>query len=448
MFGPNAARLVDPWRPTTAVSTRLIIGSARREPSAGTAREITSRSSFSPKTGRARAVPEPSIGVPRSPARSRAPNNAPGSRPGRDKNRGSGSFGFESVAAISPVSVLEDAGPSRSIDPEVIFVKRVRSRSSSTSARSGSGSGSVGACDASWSSRDARGGAGVRGARARGARVASGRAVEGSFDRAASRGGHASHRGEGFRKAFARHREGRARTPRIDSRARAIDEEMRARTRARSRTPSMRSLPPNPSSSQVVPSRDVERRATGERTREARQRRNHPEGRRQAVCGRRARFENRTIDTRARRRVVPRAAHRPVACRVGATTPYRAINRSAARDETLVPNFTGKQSHVFVFRKPFRVRRTFPRKIRDDVAGCLAISDQLAKFSGRRRFQFGELDRSAPARDRLVFSTSSRFDNKSNVCRDEGYVLIVFSNYFAPDQSESEQSMHTPRMVQ
>ena len=290
--------------------------------------------------------------------------------------------------------------------------------------------------------------------------------VEARACEARGRGGRASRRGERSRdrsiarlrgedtqaiagKGFARRSRDTAKDARERpglTRARAIDEEMRARTRARSRTPSMRSLPPNPSSSQVVPSRDVERRATGERTREARQRRNHPEGRRQAVCGRRARFENRTIDTRARRRVVPRAAHRPVACRVGATTPYRAINRSAARDETLVPNFTGKQSHVFVFRKPFRVRRTFPRKIRDDVAGCLAI--QLAKFSGRRRFQFGELDRSAPARDRLVFSTSSRFDNKSNVCRDEGYVLIVFSNYFAPDQSESEQSMHTPRMVQ
>ena len=58
------------------------------------------------------------------------------------------------------------------------------------------------------------------------------------------------------------------------------------------------------------------------------------------------------------------------------------------------------------------------------------------------------MDRSAPAHRRLVFSTSLRFNNKSNVCRDEGYVLIVFSTYVAPDQSESEQSMHTPRMVQ
>ena len=165
----------------------------------------------------------------------------------------------------------------------------------------------------------------MRGARAREARVASGRAVEGSFDRAASREDTQAIAGKGFARRSrdtakdARERPGK-------TRARAVDGEMRAQTRARSRTPSMRSLPPNPSSSQVVPSRDVERRATGERTREARQRRNHPEGRRQAVCGRRARFENRTIDTRARRRVVPRAAHRPVACRVGATTPYRAIN--------------------------------------------------------------------------------------------------------------------------
>ena len=132
-----------------------------------------------------------------------------------------------------------------------------------------------------------------------------------------------------------------------ETRARASDGETRARTRARSRTPSPRSSPPNPSS--VVPSsvRNFERRATGDAEREARKRRNHPEGRRLAARGRRARFEKPTIETRARRRVVPRAAHRPVALERGGHDDLSdRIDRRAARDFVLLarPNVTGKQS--------------------------------------------------------------------------------------------------------
>ena len=305
--------------------------------------------------------------VSRGPARSQA-NNAPGSRPGRDRTEvrvrsirvGRGDLAGFGSRGRGPVEVDRPGGHLR---------QEGRSRSA-PSARSGSGSGSVGRAMRPGR-RATRGGAGVRGARARGAS----RRGERSRDRSIARlrGEDTQAIAEGFAGVRATPR--RTREP-GKTRARAVDERC-AQTRARSRTPSMRSLPPNPSSSQVVPSRDVERRATGERTREARQRRNHPEGRRQAVCGRRARFENRTIDTRARRRVVPRAAHRPVACRVGARHPTeRSIEAPRAMRHS--SRTTGKQSHVFVVRTPF-VSAELPRKIRDDVAGCLAI--QLAKFS-------------------------------------------------------------------
>ena len=49
MFGPSAARLVEPWFPITAVSTSDIRGSASREPSAGAASWSTSAVSSFPK---------------------------------------------------------------------------------------------------------------------------------------------------------------------------------------------------------------------------------------------------------------------------------------------------------------------------------------------------------------------------------------------------------------
>ena len=56
VFGPSAARLVLPCRPTAAVSMRLISGSARSEPSAGIARDVTSRSSSRPNTPNSESV--------------------------------------------------------------------------------------------------------------------------------------------------------------------------------------------------------------------------------------------------------------------------------------------------------------------------------------------------------------------------------------------------------